>query len=234
MPTEFFPNYYGSAPEREGLNLYELWEKGIPFGDSITPSGFSPQYISRIMEIITANTPGGARVVSLGSGNGFIEARLVEAGYEVLCIDYNEEAVAITTKKGLRSICADFYDLTPRIFNDVVTIYADGFFGHLCDDNCGLERPLNHIKSMCLGNDAKIIVSNDAPLTEGLDVEPHGSVPNFSYLSPQYLSAQFKSIDFKELQSETFEYNRPLSGVRKRTIYVGKATRCASSECCEN
>ncbi|CAI2535052.1 Uncharacterised protein [Serratia ficaria] len=229
MSTKFNSNYYGPTPEREGLNLYELWEKGIPFGDSITPSGFSTQYVSHMIKIITVNTPSGGLVVSLGSGNGFIEARLLEEGYKVLCIDYNEEAVEITTQKGLQSICSDFYELKQNIFKDVITIYADGFFGHLHDNVCGLERPLNKIKSMNIKSDTKIIISNDSPLTDGLDFEPHSSVPNFSYLSPKYLSKQFKSINFQEVQSETFEYNRPLSGIRKRAIYVGKATYCDNS-----
>ncbi|MBW1254003.1 class I SAM-dependent methyltransferase [Pantoea allii] len=225
MPTEIYPNYYGPVQERKGQNLYELWEKGIPFGDSITPSGFSPQYISRIMAIITANTPKGARIVSLGSGNGFIEERLMKAGYQVVCVDCNEEAVAITTRKGLESICADFFELSPHILKDAATIYADGFFGHLYDSCSGLTRSLHHLQALHLDDNAKIIVSNDAPIKEGADVEPHGSVPNFSYLSSEYLRKQFKKIGIDELRSEIFEYHRPISGIRKRTIYVGILNR---------
>ena len=225
MSTEVYPNYYGSAQEREGQNLYELWENGIPFGDSITPSGFSPNYIERIFSIITAHTPTGGRIVSLGSGNGFIEARLKKAGYQVKCIDRNEEAVAITSGKGLESLCADFYDLSPDDFEDALTIYADGFFGHLYEEESGLSRSLKHIEALDLNNDVKVIVSNDAPLMAGLDIERHSSVPNFSYLSPSYLSEQFRNINVEELETEMFEYNRPLSGSRNRTIYVGKMNR---------
>lgn len=37
-------NFY-SADSTDGGSLYQLWEQGIPRGDSITPSGFCPEYL---------------------------------------------------------------------------------------------------------------------------------------------------------------------------------------------
>ena len=102
MTAELLPNYYGSVPDRGGRNLYELWEDRIPFGDSITPSGFSPDYVAHILAIVLENAAKGSRIVSLGSGNGFVEALLHANGYEVLCVDHNEDAVAITRSYRIR------------------------------------------------------------------------------------------------------------------------------------
>ena len=222
MSTELLKKFYGATPERDGQNIYELWEKGTPFGDSITPSGFSSGYVSYVTDLIVKNTPPRSSIVSLGSGNGFIEAQLAEAGYKVLCVDYNEEAVCITSKKGLRSICADFYSLPANLFYDVSLIYADGFFGHLYDEeHGGLTPALDHIKSLHLEAGVKFLVSNDAPVHQNLHVEPHASVPNFWYLSPEFLGVEFEKAGFEKLHVARFDYNRPVSGARTRSIYLG-------------
>lgn len=230
MTAELLPNYYGSAPDRGGRNLYELWEDRIPFGDSITPSGFSPDYVAHILAIVLENAAKGSRIVSLGSGNGFVEALLHANGYEVLCVDHNEDAVAITARKGLASLCADYYDLPAGLFADAALVYADGFFGHLYEEADGLRRAVDHLGAMRLGCGARLLVSNDAPLKRGLEVEPHASVPDFWYLSPEFLGAQFGRIGLPASHLGTFDYRRPVSGVRTRAIYLGAA--CAGCDGC--
>lgn len=222
MSAAMLQNYYRSTPDRGGKSIYELWEDRVPLGDSITPSGFCSEYVSHILALITDNLERGSRIVSLGSGNGFVESVLSDVGYELLCIDRNEEAVAITSRKGLPSLCADFYDLPAGVLRDTAMIYADGFFGHLYEETGGgLKRAVDHIGAMRPEGGTKILVSNDAPLKPGLDVEPHASVPDFWYLTPEFISAQFDRIGFESSHVGTFDYERPLSGIRTRAIYLG-------------
>ena len=223
MTTVFRQNYYRPLPERGGKNLYELWENGIPFGDSITPSGFVPEYVARIIKLASGSSEEGSRIVSLGSGNGFVEALLHEIGYEVLCVDHNQDAVEITTKKGLPSLHADYYDLPANLFVNTSLIYADGFFGHLYENGGGLRRAVNHLGSMSLDSNTRLLVSNDAPLQQDLEVQPHASVPDFWYMSPEFLGAQFGRVGFEVMNLETFTYHRPVSGARNRSIYQGIA-----------
>jgi SAM-dependent methyltransferase len=224
VTTDLRQNYYRALPDRGGKNLYELWEDRIPFGDSITPSGFAPDYVARIIQLASESSEEGARVVSLGSGNGFVEALLHEIGYEVLCVDHNQDAVEITTKKGLESLCMDFYDLPASLFVNTSLIYADGFFGHLYEDGGGgLHRAVDHLASMPLDSNTRLLVSNDAPLKQDLESEPHASVPDFWYMSPEFLGAQFDRVGFETINLETFTYHRPVSGARNRAIYQGTA-----------
>ena len=229
MAKEPGGKYYTTQGGKVPRNIYELWEAGIPVGDSITPSGFSPEYVTHILSMIQDHLPLGRKIASLGSGNGFVEKHLADAGYDVLCIDVNEEATAITSRKGLRSVCMNFFELTGIDLQGVALIYADGFFGHLFQlDYFGLKNAANHIHRIEIQSGTLLLVSNDAPSIPGLDYEPHASVPDFWYLSPNYIENLFQSIGFGSLHLGTFEYLRPVSGIRTRSIYLGRATNTSA------
>ncbi len=129
-------------------------------------------------------------------------------------------------------MCADFFDLPTGLMRDTSLIYADGFFGHLYDETRGLKRAVDHIEAMRLESGTRILVSNDAPSSQGHDVEAHASVPDFWYLTPEFISAEFGRIGFKSSYVGTFDYSRPVSGIRTRAIYLGSAAdRAGSGDC---
>jgi len=58
---------------RSGASIYEIWEKGGAFNDSITPSTYVPEYRSHMVLKLLSLTACKQKIFSLGCGNGFVE-----------------------------------------------------------------------------------------------------------------------------------------------------------------
>ena len=111
----------------EEMSIFEEWEHGIARGDSTTPSICSPTYRWWILEHLR-NALGRDRknlLLSLGSGNAFVERVLGREGYPVLAVDALDEAVQLAREAGVPAICQNLYTWDARQeYWDVV--YADG------------------------------------------------------------------------------------------------------------
>ena len=201
-------------------SIYEIWEDGGAFNDSVTPSTYVPAYRAHIGNKIRALTSVGSSVFSLGCGNGFVEGDLVHSGRTVRAIDCNEEAVRLTRDKGADAFTADFFALGPEDVADAEVLYADGLLGHLFDPDTGLEPALSKLVSLRLRPGVHLVLSNDSPRDPQAAFAPHERVEGFWFISKDYLSGSLAALGFDVLESYYFPYRRPLSGERNRTISI--------------
>ncbi|MGY6567909.1 MAG: class I SAM-dependent methyltransferase [Salinarimonas sp.] len=203
--------------------IYAIWEEGGAFNDSITPSTHCPEYRSHMRRKMLLLTGEGARVFSFGCGNAFIEADLVESGRVVTAMDCNAEAVGLAAAKGIDAFRADYFDLPADTLSGVDLVYADGFLGHVFDENRGLEPFFEKLDELGLTAGAHFVISNDAPMDPTERVAPHPRVDDFWFLSRSYLREALATRGFECLESYYFPYMRPQSGLRNRTICVARA-----------
>jgi len=206
------------------MTIYEIWEKGGAYADSITPSTYSAEYRSHMTLKLQSLTKAGGVVLSLGCGNGFVEAEVAHCGRKVRAIDCNEEAVRLTAAKGIDAFQADVYDLTPTVLSDVDVIYADGLLGHLFDAAAGLAGFTTKLGTLALRQGAWIVLSNDSPRDREVAFCPHEKVRDFWFMSNGYLSGVLTELGLRVFESYYFPYVRPLSGLRNRTICVARVS----------
>jgi len=203
-------------------NIYEIWEVGGAFGDSITPSVYCSEYQSHASLKLQSLTQEGDCIFSLGCGNAAVEGRLIKSGRRVRAIDFNIEAVRLAREKDVDATQADFMQMSGNVLNDVSLVYADGFVGHLFDREHGLDPVFEQLARIGLRESAHVVISNDAPVDSTLAVQPHGSVADFWYVSPDYVAQAMQRAGLQIRELYTFPYLRPTSGLRKRTICVGR------------
>jgi SAM-dependent methyltransferase len=221
---EFVREYYSTRRQLNGtaMSIYEIWEKGCAFADSITPSTYDPAYRLHITGKLLSLTRSGNTAFSIGCGNGFIEAELVRRGRSVRAIDCNEEAVRLTAAKGVQAFEADFFDLPPATMWDVDLVYADGLLGHVFEPAGELTRFMDKLRDLTLRRGTWIVVSNDAPRDPEASFSPHDRLREFWFLSKSYLSKALSEAGFDIVESYYFTYARPLSGLRNRTICIAR------------
>lgn len=217
-------NFYCSRRAMEGaeLSIYEIWERGAAFHDSVTPSTFSPEYRSHMVLKLISLTQENARVFSIGCGNGFVEADLQRCGRRVRAIDCNEEAVLLTAQKGVEAFTADFFGLSPASLAGTEAIYADGLLGHLFQPREELWHFLDKLRSLNLRRGTRLVFSNDAPRDGDAAFAPHDRVDDFWFLSKDYLREVLAAAGLETTESYYFPYIRPVSGMRNRTICIAR------------
>src|SRR5580693_1765257 len=203
-------------------SIYEIWEKGEAFRDSVTPSTYVPEYRSHIVLKILSLTRAAGCVLSLGCGNGFVEGDLVTHHRTVRAVDCNTEAVELTQAKGVDAFTADFFALAPEDVAGADVVYADGLLGHLFDPSEELKPSLAKLASLQFRPGAWLVLSNDSPRDPGALFAPHDSVEGFWFISKDYLQKMLTAYGFEPEESYYFPYTRPLSGMRNRTICVAR------------
>lgn len=203
-------------------SIYDIWENGGAFNDSITPSTYVPEYRSHIVLKLLSLTLDAANIFSLGCGNGFVEADLVQHNRTVRAIDCNEKAVALTRKKGVDAFTADFFALRPSDVVDTDAVYADGLIGHLFDAEGGINHALVKLVSLNLKPGAFLLLSNDSPRDPSVPYAPHERLKDFWFVSRGYLQDSLSSFGFETTESYYFPYLRPISGMRNRTICIAR------------
>ncbi|MGW7489019.1 class I SAM-dependent methyltransferase [Streptomyces sp. NPDC054786] len=201
-------------------SIYAIWERGEAFNDSVTPSTYVPEYRSHMLLKLMSLTEDDASVFSLGCGNGFVEGDLANLGRAVRAIDFNEEAVELTRTKGVDAFRTDYYELTAADLAGTDAVYADGFLGHLFDAQDELRPALEKLASFGLKPGTRLVFSNDAPFDSAAAFEPHHRVKDFWFLSKDYLRESLEAFGFSSVESYYFPYQRPISGLRNRTICV--------------
>lgn len=208
----------GGAPS----TIYQIWEQGGAFNDSVTPSTYCHEYRSHMALKIVSLAKAQDRVLSIGCGNGFVEAELSSRGLRVQAIDCNSEAVDLTAAKGVEAFMADYFSLPTGFLSSYDVVYADGLLGHLYDAQTGLEGFFQNLQRLRPHSRAWLVLSNDAPLQPGMEVAPHGRVSDFWLLSRGYLTRMLTRFGFENWESYHFPYFRPLSGLRNRTICIAR------------
>ncbi|HEY7484264.1 MAG TPA: methyltransferase domain-containing protein [Streptosporangiaceae bacterium] len=161
-------------------------------------------------------------LISVGCGNAAVEAGLVQEGYPLVAVDAMEEAVELARKKGVDTVCADFFEWAPPADGDWRVVYADGFLGHVFDLAEGIRPALERIRSWLPPGNGTLVISNDDPRTDS-DTQTHTEVPQFTWLSAPYMKAQAEAAGFKDIWSTWFTYERPISGPRERVIVTARS-----------
>jgi SAM-dependent methyltransferase len=201
---------------------YEIWEQGEALGDSITPSIYCEPYREHLTDKIVSLLGEEKSVFSIGCGNAFVEGRLVEQGYTVHGIDFNEEAAALARKKGVHASSGDYYNLESNLFEPFDMIYADGLIGHLFKEDNGLDRFFLKMKELNPKKGSYILLSNDAPPETQSEFGKNKDVKGFWFLSIKYLQETLERFGYTVAENYYFTYERPISGVRNRSICIAR------------
>lgn len=221
--TSVYKDNYYSRQREQGSNIYDIWEEGKAYHNSITPSTYDPQYRSfitnKIKSLIDPEYIG--RILSIGSGNAFVEKDLYQQGYSILAIDPNPEAMKLAQRKGVPFVLADVNQWQPQEKNFTL-IYCDGVMGHLYQPESRFQTLLSRLREWLLPNSGKILISNDAA-TIDTPVHVHPNFKEFYWFSPEYLCSELSKAGFDEVKSEIFVYSRPLTGKKERVIVQAKA-----------
>ena len=123
-------------------SIFHVWERGAGRGNVTTPATSSEpyrQWMTGLLRGLLAESqnPG---LLSVGCGNGMVEAGLVADGFRVLGVDPMEPAVELAKAKGVDVVCADALNWTPPP-GPWSVVYADGSLGHLYDPDTGVRLP---------------------------------------------------------------------------------------------
>lgn len=214
--------YCAPRADRDDATVYEIWEQGGAFNDSVTPSTYVPEYRSHIVLKLLSLSPDGANIFSIGCGNGFVEADLLRHDRSVRAVDCNSEAVELSRGKGVDAFTADFFALTPEDLAGADVVYADGLLGHLFDEAEEVRPALQKIKSLALSPGTRLVFSNDSPYDPAAAFAAHERVAGFWFVSCGYLSDELAAAGFEPTESYYFPYVRPISGLRNRTICIAQ------------
>ncbi len=225
LAKDVLRDFYCRPVNDTTLNRYEVWERGGAVGDSVTPSIYCPEYRMHMVLKILSLPRQHERVFSIGCGNAFVESDLQARGLPVQAIDCLEEAVKLAAAKGVDAFTADFHGLAPGHLAGFGVVYADGLIGHLYHPETGLTGFFETMAALKPPPGSWLVLSNDAPADPGAGVTPHGKVPGFWLFSPEYLRDVAQRFGYTVLEAYSFPYERPLSGLRNRTICVARATR---------
>jgi len=213
-------------PQEDGEpNLFEIWEDGGARGDSVTPSTYSAEYRTWMVDKLAAEVERNhcTGLLSLGCGNGAVEGEIVRRGYRVVGVDAMAEAVALAKAKGVEAVHADLNVWQPDEAWSL--IYMDGVLGHLYDPSTGLQHILKRVRSWLtptLGPATATFVASNDSTNNGAPVQPAVTVHGFHWLSAAYLHDQALSAGFADIATEEFRYQRPQSGERVRSIIVAR------------
>ncbi|MCY1079434.1 class I SAM-dependent methyltransferase [Archangium lansingense] len=227
---DFYCRPKSTAADGPARTIYQIWEKGEAFNDSVTPSTYCPEYRTHMELKILSLSKQRDQVFSIGCGNAFVEAGLLAKGLNVHAIDCNDEAVELAVSKGVNAIKADFAALPPGHLSTFSTVYADGLLGHLYRPGTELEGFFDTLMALNPRPGSWLVLSNDAPSKSGARVVPHERLRDFWLLSKEYLSEVLERRGFTVWESYHFPYYRPVSGLRNRTICVARLPGSETAE----
>jgi hypothetical protein len=101
-------------------------------------------------------------------------------------------------------------------------IYADGFLGHVFDPQEEIRPALRKLVGLGLSPGTYLVFSNDAPYDTSLAFQLHDRVRDFWFISKDYLRDNLTALGLSIVNSYYFPYQRPISGMRDRTICVAR------------
>lgn len=207
-------------------SVFEIWERGDAYGDSITPSIYSADYRSWMTFCLRnlLGLPGERRLVSIGCGNAAVEADLHRAGHRVFALDLLPDAVEFARRKGVEAVVGDVMSWRPSpADNDSdLVVYADGLVGHLYDEEEHTLPVLGKVREWFRDSTrGALVVSNDEA-TDYRDVQDAAGVPGFHWFSREYLVSELRAAGFTDVYCTSYAYERPLSGIRCRLVVVAR------------
>lgn len=149
-----------------GENLFVMWESGEAAGMPAPLSVRRPRYRRLLVGILRRYAPApAARVLSIGAGNGFTEAELAAAGFNVLATDRSEVALRFCERKGLATARYEFPAEPSESLRGFDAVYCDGVLGHLWRPESGCQEFWVKATEFCK-RDALLLLSNDLSETD--------------------------------------------------------------------
>lgn len=147
-------------------SLFGMWESGEAT-DMLAPlSVRRPRYRRLIAGILRRYAPTQtARVLSIGAGNGFTEAELAAAGFNVLATDRSDIALRFCKRKGLVTAKYEFPEEPSVHLHGFDVVYCDGVLGHLWRPATGCQEFWVKATKFCK-RDALMLLSNDLSETD--------------------------------------------------------------------
>lgn len=202
-------------------SLFDRWELGV---DTELPPPLAvcdAEYRSEVVRILGRYRHVGRHLVSVGAGNGHIEAVLAADGWHVLATDLASSALRICRAKGLANERFDLLEDAPIGQFDV--IFCDGVMGHLWHPASASVPAWTALAG--LGRRESIcVVSND--LSDD-DEAPQFAVrtsPTAAFYRPPatWFSSDARSTAMWSVESEQiYEYVRA-GTARRREIIVAR------------
>jgi predicted TPR repeat methyltransferase len=214
---------YYLVEREQHRNIYEIWETGHAFNDSVTPSTWCDDYRQWIVKQLERQLrfDPSKHVVSIGCGNAFVEQDLCQKGYSILGMDINESAVQLALDKGVPAVVADIYEWEPEGKN-VDLIYCDGVLGHLYVEGNECQEALARLRSWLKPGEGILLISNDAS-KDGSEVAFAPGVKGFYHFSEEFVVSELTKAGFEIVDTTGYLYQRPLSGSRRRLVVAARA-----------
>jgi len=94
---------------------------------------FTPAYRGIVKLFKSINLPKNARILDAGCGTGKLASFWLNEGYDILGVDISNTALAITNKKGVKTVKADILKGLPFEDNSFDLVYSDGLLEHFID-----------------------------------------------------------------------------------------------------
>ena len=94
---------------------------------------FTPTYKKIIKMFRVINLPADAKIIDAGCGTGKLASFWLNEGYDILGVDMSDGALAITNKKGVKTMKADILKGLPFEDNSFDLVYSDGLLEHFVD-----------------------------------------------------------------------------------------------------
>jgi len=208
-------------PVLDGKSRFQLWEEGLAFGSSITPSTFSPEYRKQFIKILINLLPNKhfKKILALGCGNAKIEKDLHDIGYDILATDISEHALELAQNKGLNTKLLNAKKSMPFETNSFDIIFSDGVIGHLFDENQSIDYLLQNSLNI-LSSGGALVIANDQPTKSNIEIQKHDNLDVY-WISQKYLEKVLEQNGFEAVQSFIIPYARPGYDTRHRVITCG-------------
>lgn len=212
MKNDFLTSIDYDTSEVKGESLFALWERGES-GQMPPPlSVRQPRYRRLIIELVKRHHPRShATVLSIGAGNGFTEADLFSAGFDVVATDRSEIALEYCRQKGVDTIRYEFPNQSPPGLNQFDVIYCDGLLGHLWQPKGGYTHCWARFAEFAKFR-SLLILSNDLANTDNGPTLGVAGAPEASFFRPP---AGWFAQDAKASHLWTFEEVRVLRYLRR-------------------
>jgi SAM-dependent methyltransferase len=201
-------------------SLFARWADGSRTDLAPPLAVGDPAYRAGIVETFACYLRCGRRLVSVGAGNGFVEAELAAFGWDVVATDCAASARALCRARGLKTAALDVMAHTDVGIFDA--IYCDGVMGHLWEPVTrsgsawrALAR-LGRAGSICVvSND----ISEDRVAQFGVRSDPSAAFyrPPAGTFAKDALATKRWTL----VADSTYEYARS-GGVRRREILVAR------------
>lgn len=94
---------------------------------------FTPTYKKIVKMFRALDLPKGGKILDAGCGTGKLASFWLNEGCDILGIDISDGALAITKKKGVKTMKADILKGLPFEDNSFDLVYSDGLLEHFVD-----------------------------------------------------------------------------------------------------